>query len=158
MWNIACVMKIAGKIFIFLIIFFIVMSCSMPNNRYELLNMRTSDSLLFMETPDTLPDGIIDSVYWIPLQDSGQKVLYEISKLCVTDSFIIVGNRYQGVLQVYSADGRFLYDISRKGQGPEEYLGKDRDRRSILKLPHLQRLLPLYIFLTTILMKCHVIR
>lgn len=122
MWNIACVMKIIGKISISLIVSFIIMSCSIPSNRYELLNMRTSDSLLFMETPDTLPDGIIDSVYWIPLENSGQKVLYEISKLCVADSFMVIGSLHQGVLQVYSADGRFLYDISRKGQGPEEYL------------------------------------
>ena len=101
-------------------------------------NVTTADSLLFTEPLDTLPDGVISSGGWLPLQkNSDQRIIDEISKLSVVDSFIVIGSRRQAVLQVYSTEGKFLYEISEKGQGPEEYL----------KSQHLLSLLLPYIFL-----------
>lgn len=96
--------------------------CSVRKDGNNLSNVTTADSLLFTEPLDTLPDGVISSVSWLPLQNSDQRIIDEISKLSVVDSFIVIGSRRQAVLQVYSTEGKFLYEISEKGQGPEEYL------------------------------------
>ena len=95
--------------------------CSVRKDGNNLSNVTTADSLLFTEPLDTLPDGVISSVSWLPLQNSDQRIIDEISKLSVVDSFIVIGSRRQAVLQVYSTEGKFLYEISEKGQGPEEY-------------------------------------
>lgn len=96
--------------------------CSVRKDGNNLSNVTTADSLLFTEPLDTLPDGVISSVSWLPLQNSDQRIIDEISKLSVVDNFIVIGSRRQAVLQVYSTEGKFLYEISEKGQGPEEYL------------------------------------
>lgn len=117
--------------------------CSVRKDGNNLSNVTTADSLLFTEPLDTLPDGVISSVSWLPLQNSDQRIIDEISKLSVVDSFIVIGSRRQAVLQVYSTEGKFLYEISEKGQGPEEYL--EIATFTVLLLP--------YIFLITFLIK-----
>lgn len=71
---------------------------------------------------DTVPDGFIRSVRWIPLQSAGQQDLSEISELTATDSMIVVCDRRKALIQAYAPSGRFLYEINRKGQGPGDYL------------------------------------
>lgn len=82
--------------------------CSVRKDGNNLSNVTTADSLLFTEPLDTLPDGVISSVSWLPLQNSDQRIIDEISKLSVVDSFIVIGSRRQAVLQVYSTEGKFL--------------------------------------------------
>lgn len=71
---------------------------------------------------DTMPDGLIRSVRWIPLAAAGQQDLSEISELTATDSMIVICDRRKALIQAYSPSGRFLYEINRKGQGPGDYL------------------------------------
>lgn len=110
------------KILVISAVLFSAISCSVRKGSDKLPNIITSDSLLFAEPLDTLPNGIIRSIHWLPLQYSDSIVIRDISKLCVVDSFIVMGSRHQGILQVYSTEGKFLYQICGKGNGPKEYL------------------------------------
>lgn len=82
------------------------------------------DVAIFSEAAegDTMPDGLIRSVRWIPLEAAGQQDLSEISELTATDSMIVICDRRKALIQAYSTSGRFLYEINRKGQGPGDYL------------------------------------
>lgn len=103
---------------------FLIIFCGCSENRTNLLpsNITTSDSIYFSESTDVLSQDIIDSIYWIPLKSSYINIFDCISKMCVIDDFILIANRSQSIIQVYSNKGDFLYQISDKGNGPKDYL------------------------------------
>lgn len=115
-------MNSCRKIWIITMILFSVIGCSVHRDNDNLPDVCISDSLLFTVPLDTLPDGIIDSVRWLPLQNSDLNIIRDISKLSVVDSFIVMSSRHQGIVQVYSTGGKYLYQICDKGNGPQEYL------------------------------------
>lgn len=117
--------------------------CSVRKDGNNLSNVTTADSLLFTEPLDTLPDGVISSVSWLPLQNSDQRIIDEISKLFVVDSFIVIG----------SAGKLFCRFIPPKVSSCMRFPKRDRDRKNILKSQHLLSLLLPYIFLITFLIK-----
>lgn len=110
------------KVIIIFAIIAIMINCSEHRNDISVSNINVSDSIFFTEPLDTFPKGIIDSIYWIPLQSSDKNIIKEISKLCVTDSLILICDKYQGLVQAYSKEGNFEYQIKNKGNGPYEYL------------------------------------
>lgn len=107
-----------------IILVILITFCGCTKNRMKLLhsNINTSDSILFSEPTDTLPQDIIDSIYWIPLKSSHENVIDCISKMSIVENFIVIASRSQSILQVYSSKGDFLYQISNKGNGPKDYL------------------------------------
>ena len=105
------------KVIIIFAIIAIMINCSEHRNDISVSNINVSDSIFFTEPLDTFPKGIIDSIYWIPLQSSDKNIIKEISKLCVTDSLILICDKYQGLVQAYSKEGNFEYQIKIKGNG-----------------------------------------
>jgi hypothetical protein len=60
-----------------------------------------------------------DNVKVIPLETTEQSLLYSINKIQFWKNKIIVFTHYK--LCVFDDNGKFLFNVSRKGEGPEEY-------------------------------------
>ncbi len=71
---------------------------------------------------DTIADGVIGDVQWIALQQSEEHPLRDITKMCQVDSLILLGSKLDSKVDVYTRSGRFLYEISHRGSGANEYL------------------------------------
>jgi hypothetical protein len=58
----------------------------------------------------------------IPLETSDEVVIGKIQKVFLTDSLIIVWDKWTNKIFVFDSQGNYKYKIGNKGQGPEEYV------------------------------------
>lgn len=59
---------------------------------------------------------------FLPLLGSEQHILFEITKLRIMDNRIIIFEKKTHRVLVYQTDGKFLYEINKRGRGDKEYL------------------------------------
>ena len=64
---------------------------------------------------------LIDSMTYIPLEINDDCVLGDVQTACMCDDRIVV-NDTKG-LYVFSNNGKFLFQVGRKGRGPSEHMG-----------------------------------
>ena len=64
----------------------------------------------------------VDSVKFIILEEIDESLINRIENIIFTQEYVIVVDRSQGVIFFFDWDGKFVRKISRKGQGPGEYL------------------------------------
>ncbi|MDE6449585.1 MAG: 6-bladed beta-propeller [Muribaculaceae bacterium] len=104
-------------------ILFITACRKTTNYAYQVEPLNAEKTIKYTHLIDTLPSSFIDTVNWIPLENSDFNVFKEISKLSVINDKVIIGDKQHGRIHVYEyPSGKYLYTIDRKGNGPEEYL------------------------------------
>lgn len=82
----------------------------------------SSESISFLISEDTDASAFVDSIVYLPLIESENHIIPEISKVCTTTNKIAIGSKEYGKLCVYNSDGDFLFEINKKGHGEGEYL------------------------------------
>jgi hypothetical protein len=74
---------------------------------------------------------IFSNVRYVPLETTDDCLIGYTNKVLVENSRIYVADFYHAVLFIFDMKGRFLFKISRMGQGPGEYLSfRDFDIQS----------------------------
>lgn len=113
-----------------LFLIFILLFCACSSNRKnkqkesQLFSLRTPVSLLDVQKELKLSE-LADSVWYIPLETNEQSLLGNLS---LEGSVQYVGGKYyiydgqQNSIYVFSANGKFLNKIGKKGQGEGEIL------------------------------------
>ncbi|MDE6158649.1 MAG: 6-bladed beta-propeller [Bacteroidaceae bacterium] len=81
-----------------------------------------SDTLFWEANTDNCIRSNIDSIYYLPLMNSDKHMLTDITKLRIIDDKILISNKEQSKICVYTTDGAFLYEIANRGKGHGEYL------------------------------------
>lgn len=102
-----------------------VLSCTHKKPVAEPLgsSIASEGSMVYHQPLDSFPTSNLDSVAWLPLESSDINALKEISKLCIVDNRVIIGDKRQGIVHTYDINsGKLLYIIADKGNGPEDYL------------------------------------
>jgi len=69
-------------------------------------------------------DSLIDSIYYIKPQVSDKSLIGEYSKILFEDNkvFILENSKTNKAVYVFAMDGRFLFNINARGDGPGEYV------------------------------------
>ncbi len=60
-------------------------------------------------------------IEYVPLETNDSCLIQYATQRAVSDSFIVVGDAFQGRIHVFDRKGRHLRSFGRKGGGPEEY-------------------------------------
>jgi hypothetical protein len=77
------------------------------------------------ENPFLSADSVFKSVEYIPLETTDESIFYEIDKTVFEKDVFYILDYQASVILTFGKDGKFLGKLSRKGQGPEEYLSID---------------------------------
>ncbi|MDE6439165.1 MAG: 6-bladed beta-propeller, partial [Muribaculaceae bacterium] len=99
-----------------------VLACTDRKSTSDMPDCAMLPPFVLENDADTLPSSTMKSITWIPIEHSPINPLKEITNFCSEDSKYIIASRRQGIVQAYDLNGHLLYEISRLGQGPEEYL------------------------------------
>lgn len=82
---------------------------------------RKQESLLSVSVLDgTLKSVEISSSSFIPLETNDNSLLYDIVNIEVLENKYYIHSR--GFVRVFDRNGKYLCDLAKKGQGPDEYL------------------------------------
>lgn len=82
----------------------------------------TENSIIFNINNNQNISSLVDTVIYIPLEESEHHIIPEVSKVCNPDGYIVIGSKKLAKLTVYKDDGQFLYEINNRGHGNGEYL------------------------------------
>lgn len=95
----------------------ILISCSIPAEKQVAVIIPSNAE------PKVLSDfsELIDSITYIPLEIKDNCVLGRVETASLYDDRIVVKD--EKGLFVFSRDGRFMFQVGRKGRGPSEHLG-----------------------------------
>jgi len=63
-----------------------------------------------------------DSVSFVKLSSEPEATITKIDQLIITDSIIVVQDRYGTGVKIFSSDGQYLCDVGNRGRGPGEYV------------------------------------
>lgn len=114
--------------FAILIIVLLLVKCSFnksskTNNKSEINNKIASQVLNFPKSgKDTLKTSYFaDTVKFIPLETNKESFMYDITKLWINDSVILISCRRAGLL-MFQQNGKFVRRIGNRGSGPGEYM------------------------------------
>lgn len=99
-----------------------ISSCHKGRSDADISDFKLLQPFVYYGVNDTLPGDAIGDVNWIPLEFSEINPMHDITDLYVADSVLVVCCRHQGLVQVYDDKGKFHYNISQLGAGPQEYL------------------------------------
>lgn len=112
-------MKEILQIILMSIVVAIIISCRQqkPEEYIE-----TEDSIIFNIDNNQNISSLVDTVTYIPLQESEHHIFPEVSKICNPDGYIVIGSKKLAKLAVYTDNGQFLYEIDNRGHGNGEYL------------------------------------
>ncbi|MBD5325261.1 MAG: 6-bladed beta-propeller [Bacteroides sp.] len=80
------------------------------------------DTVFYEENLDTLSPGLIRDVQWLALEGTENGLFREVSKLYVQDSLMIIVDKSNCTATVFTLQGDLVYHLSKRGQGPDEYL------------------------------------
>jgi hypothetical protein len=84
------------------------------NIQFINIDVKSADSTQFGD--------IFSSVKIIPLHSDSQAIIKEITKLYMTDSFIIIPDIRQSSVYIFGRDGSFKTKIQELGPGPKQYM------------------------------------
>ena len=122
-------MKLSPLLYILLIIS-TLFGCkdSFKSQRKQAFLSETGNSQLieinFDYDTDCLPfDSLANDVFFIKLETTGNSLIGEISQILFTsDKIIVVDREIAKTICVFDKSGKFLNNIGRLGEGPEEYI------------------------------------
>lgn len=111
--------KTEYRIFILSLIVLMTMGCERnPRNAQE----EAIDTLYFCEPVDTTIPAFVQNIQYIPLQGSETHALSDVSKFLYENGKFYLGNRRENKIVVYDKQGRYAFEIDRRGNGNGEYL------------------------------------
>jgi hypothetical protein len=84
-----------------------------PDNMVLSVNINQRDRISVFD--------LFDRIELIPLETAENSLLTEVEKVICRDSIYYIYDRKQNILLRFDWDGRFINQISRLGNGPEEY-------------------------------------
>lgn len=97
--------------------------CHKDNTNCRLAeNFERVDTVCYREPIDTLCAEYIDEVIYVGLNHSEEHIIPEATKIEVLDGKIFVFSKRLQKVVAYAFDGGFLYEISHRGKGAQEYL------------------------------------
>ena len=109
----------------FILISFILLLLTgcQQNKTVDLMSPELTFSIeIDKENPFLFADSVFESVEYIPLETTDESIFYEINKTVFEKDVFYILDRRASVILTFGKDGKFLGKLSRKGQGPEEYL------------------------------------
>lgn len=113
-------MKFATFFSLIIIIGYFLSSCNDSGQKDE--NTYVHVDFMGAERKKLYVEDIFDSVEIIPLETSYSCLLAdEPSVLAVTDSFIVLSNMMREAFLFNRKDGRFVQQVGKRGNGPDEY-------------------------------------
>jgi len=110
-------MKIVYLLFFLLLLFF---SCSNRKNRNDLLP-KYSVGDIYNNPEDILLEEFAEEVKIIPLETPEEALInFSMCRVYLHKDLLFV--RHNSRCSVFNLEGKYLYDIGKKGDGPNEYL------------------------------------
>lgn len=106
----------------FLLIWAVVICIASCNHRHNTNLTEHKSSIQFTVSEKQNISSLIDSVLYIPLKESEQHIIPDVTKIRTTKGYIVIGSKKNAKLIVYNRDGEFQYEIHRRGHGNGEYL------------------------------------
>jgi len=111
-------MKVYLNIFVLIFIFYA--GCSNPSH-IEVLTIK-QDKIKEISNISFDDKSFIDSCLFIPLETSVQSLIGYINQIEIIDNKFFILDERSVRLKVFDHNGKFLYDVGRKGRGPGEYI------------------------------------
>jgi hypothetical protein len=118
-------MKMNFKVFLYIILC-IIYGC----NKNELLHKDMNYTVINIDAKKSI-DGtgmsdIFSTIEYIPLETNDEHLIGEINQILVFKDRLYMADIYQTQsVFCYTKEGKFLYELNRKGQGPGEYTTLD---------------------------------
>ena len=108
--------------------FSIFISCN--NNEVSFKSLIENKNLIKLsinsisDNPSIEIDSLIDSIYYIKPQVSDNSLIGEYSKILFEDNkvFILENSKTNKAVYAFAMDGKFLFNINARGDGPGEYV------------------------------------
>lgn len=100
-------------------IMFIAVSCG-HNGKSESMDM--DESIVFDVDENRNISSMVDTITYIPFEDSHLHVMPEVTKMNISKDYVVIGSKSLSKLAVYTKEGKFKYEIDKRGHGNGEYL------------------------------------
>lgn len=98
----------------------VLLFCSSCNKTSE--NKNFSPDLLAESTDIVNYSTFVDSIHYIPLETNDECLIGKIGDVIITPQHIFVSDEQKQVIWIFNPKGEYLNNISRQGNGPEEYM------------------------------------
>lgn len=107
----------------FIYVLFLLLLCSACHKKQMLSPLLPACTLdLDLLKADTALRDIIERVDMLPLEMTDASVMFGVDKMVLKNNLIYLGDFRSGKVVIYDTKGKIKSVISRKGNGPEEYL------------------------------------
>jgi hypothetical protein len=100
------------------VLFIFIHSCNSPD--FQVIDENVVDSIYIDDLSNVKLD--INNIRYIPLETTKDGLIGSIGKLIYASHKFYIWDNTSDCINVFSDEGKFIYNIRKKGQGPGEYI------------------------------------